>query len=159
MARRTGDRSHCPVNYALEAFGDTWSLLIIRDIVFWGKNTYSEFLDSEEHIATNILANRLVHLEKKGIIGKKPHPTDRRKEVYFLTPKGLDLIPMLLEMSGWAACHDSHTGAPKDFVQLVYANRDRMFALIRETIAAGGSVFVGPGSVMSRLAKESIELV
>ena len=53
-------RSHCPINFGLEAFGDKWSLLILRDIVFRGKKTYGEFLKSEEGIATNILAARLV---------------------------------------------------------------------------------------------------
>jgi DNA-binding HxlR family transcriptional regulator len=56
-------RSDCPINFALETFGDPWSLLLIRDIVYFGKNTYGEFLVSEEGMATNILASRLAHLE------------------------------------------------------------------------------------------------
>src|SRR6185503_5849204 len=106
MKMKQQRRSDCPINFALETFGDTWSLLIIRDIVYFGKKTYGEFLDSDEGIATNILANRLVHLEQKGILLKKPHDTDKRKEVYLLTEKGLDLIPILLEMAGWSAQHD-----------------------------------------------------
>src|SRR3546814_16674944 len=85
-------RSHCPVNYGVEIFGDRWSLLIIRDIVFSGKKTYGEFLKSEEGIATNILASRLAFLEEQGILSKTPSPTDRRKDFYTLTEKGLDLI-------------------------------------------------------------------
>ena len=81
-----------------------WSLLIIRDIVYFGKKTYGEFLASDEGIATNILGSRLIHLEQKGILVKKPHDADRRKEEYVLTNKGLDLIPILLEMAGWARC-------------------------------------------------------
>ncbi len=67
MEKRTGKlRSHCPINYGLEAFGDRWALLILRDIVFRGKRTYGEFLRSEEGFATNILASRLVHLIRGG---------------------------------------------------------------------------------------------
>lgn len=153
MVKRVDNKSHCPVNFALEVFGDSWSLLIIRDIVFWGKKTYGEFLESDEHISTNILANRLAHLEQRGILAKTPHPTDGRKEIYALTDKGLDIIPILLEISGWSSHHDPESVAPKDFVELVYANRDKMFALIRETVKSGGSLFVGRDSVVARLGR------
>jgi len=149
--KRSDNKSHCPVNYALEIFGDSWSLLIIRDIVFWGKHTYGEFLDSDEHIATNILASRLAHLEERGIIAKRPHDTDKRKELYILTEAGLDLIPVLLEISGWSSTHDTKTTAPKDFVAHVYANREAMFTLIRQTVRDGGSLFIGPNSVIRKM--------
>jgi DNA-binding HxlR family transcriptional regulator len=105
-------RSDCPINFALEMFGDMWSLLIIRDIVYFGKKTYGEFLASEEGIATNILANRLAHLEQQGLLVKKPSASDKRKEEYVLTETGLDLIPVLVEMANWSAEHDPHTAAP-----------------------------------------------
>ncbi len=149
--KRASNKSHCPVNFALETFGDSWSLLIVRDIVFWGKHSYGEFLDSAEHIATNILAQRLTQLEEKGIVYKRPHISDKRKELYFLTDKGLDLIPLLLEMSGWSSRYDPQSTAPKDFVSQVYANRDRMFMLIRQTVQAGGSLFAGPHSLVKQL--------
>src|SRR5256886_15811855 len=75
-------RSDCPINFALEIFGDPWSLLIIRDIVYFGKNTYGEFLASEEGMATNILASRLAHLERQGILVKQLSEKDKRKEEY-----------------------------------------------------------------------------
>src|SRR5947208_6372448 len=100
-------RSDCPINFALETFGDMWSLLIIRDIVYFGKKTYGEFLASEEGIATNILASRLALLEQKGMLVKKPHEEDKRKEMYVLTEKGLDIIPILVEMANWSAQYDS----------------------------------------------------
>src|SRR5205085_10457184 len=65
-------RSDCPINFALETFGDPWSLLLIRDIVYFGKKTYGEFLASEEGMATNILASRLARLEEQGSLMKKP---------------------------------------------------------------------------------------
>ncbi|WP_229750963.1 winged helix-turn-helix transcriptional regulator [Undibacterium terreum] len=139
--KRSENKSHCPVNFALENFGDAWSLLIVRDIVFWGKRTYGEFLDSSEGIATNVLAARLAHLEQRGMLSKGPHPADKRKDIYSLTEKGLALIPILLEMSGWSAQYDKETTAPQQFVASVYADRAKMFKLVQDTIRNGGSLF------------------
>ena len=148
-------RSDCPINFALETFGDTWSLLIVRDIVYFGKKTYGEFLESEEGIATNILASRLAQLEQKGILVKKPSDMDKRKEIYSLTEKGLDLISVLLEIAGWGARHDPQTGAPPDWIATVNADKENIANLIRETVRNGGSVFVGPNSVVSKLAEQT----
>ena len=111
-------RSHCPVNYGLESFGDRWTLLIIRDIVFRGKRTYGEFLKSEEGFATNILASRLEHLLEEGILQQTEHSTDGRKDCYSLTEKGLDLIPLLFEMVLWSSKYDGRSEA-KRIVRLV----------------------------------------
>jgi len=154
MKKKQHRRSACPINFALETFGDTWSLLIIRDMVYFGKKTYGEFLDSDEGIATNILASRLVHLEQKGIMVKKPYDTDKRKEVYLLTEKGLDLIPILLEMAGWSAQHDPQTAAPQAWIAMVNADKEKMISLIRQTVQNGGSIFSGPDSVVSKLVGE-----
>ncbi len=112
MSRRPRRRSNCPFNFGLPVFGNAWSLLIIRDIVYFGKKTYGAFLASEEGIATNILANRLAWLEQNGILIKIPDSSDKRKDLYRLTEKGLDLIPILLEVASWSAKYDSRTGAP-----------------------------------------------
>lgn len=149
--KRTDLKSHCPVNFALEVVGDPWSLLIVRDIVFWGKKTYGEFLASDEHIATNMLAQRLHLLETKGILSKKHHPADKRKEVYELTDKGLDLIPVLIEMAGWSALNDPATTVPLSFVKCVAADRRGMFELIRQTVSEGGSLFRGSNSVVQKI--------
>lgn len=139
--KRAENKSHCPVNFALESFGDAWSLLIVRDIVFWGKRTYGEFLESGEGIATNVLAARLAHLERKGIVTKLPHESDGRKELYTLTEKGLALIPIVLEMSGWSTQYDPKTTSPKNFVDAVYRDRDGMFRKIQQAVREGGSLF------------------
>ncbi|HKV59037.1 MAG TPA: helix-turn-helix domain-containing protein [Ktedonobacteraceae bacterium] len=144
-------RSDCPINFALEIFGDPWSLLLIRDIVYFGKKTYGEFLASEEGMATNILASRLAHLEHQGILVKKLSEQDKRKEEYALTEKGLDLIPVLVEMANWSAQYDPHTGAPPDWIALMKADRERMIQRIRETVQSGGSVFVGEKSLLAQL--------
>jgi DNA-binding HxlR family transcriptional regulator len=154
MKKKQQRRSDCPIDFALETFGDSWSLLIIRDMVYFGKKSYGEFLASEEGMATNILASRLVHLEQRGILVKKPDETDKRKELYFLTEKGLDLIPILLELAGWGAQHDPQTGAPLAWIAGVKADKEGMIKLIRETVQRGGSVFSGPDSVVRQLAVE-----
>lgn len=152
MKKHQSRRSDCPINYALETFGDAWSLLIIRDIVYFGKHTYREFLESEEGIATNILASRLAHLERAGILVKQPHPSDMRKEIYSLTEKGLDLIPVLLEIANWSALHDAQTYAPPDWIAAVRADREKMIGLIRETVQNGGAIFTGPNRVIQKLS-------
>lgn len=143
-------RSDCPVNFALETFGDPWSLLLIRDMVYFGKKTYGEFLASEEGMATNILASRLAHLEQQGIVVKRPSAQDKRKEEYILTEKGLDLIPVLVEMANWSACYDPDTAAPAAWIALMQADREKMIQLMRETVQNGGSVFVGENSLLNR---------
>jgi DNA-binding HxlR family transcriptional regulator len=145
-------RSDCPINFALETFGDPWSLLIIRDIVYFGKKTYGEFLASEERMATNILASRLARLEEQGILMKKLSEQDKRKDEYALTEKGLDLIPVLAEIANWSAEYDPHTGAPAAWIDLMKSDRERMLRLMRETVKNGGSVFVGEKSLLSQLS-------
>ena len=151
MKHKYQRRSDCPINFALEVFGDPWSLLIIRDIVYFGKKTYGEFLASEEGMATNILANRLAQLEQQGVLVKKLSEKDKRKEEYALTEKCLDLIPVLVEMANWSAEYDPHTGAPAAWIALMKADREKMIRLIRETVQSGGSVFVGEKSLLGQL--------
>jgi DNA-binding HxlR family transcriptional regulator len=150
MKHKHQRRSDCPINFALELFGDPWSLLIIRDIVYFGKKTYGEFLASEEGMATNILASRLAHLEHQGLLVKKSSEQDKRKEEYVLTEKGLDLIPVLVEMANWSAEHDPHTAAPAAWIALMKAEREQLIRLMRETVQSGGAVFVGEKSLLGQ---------
>ena len=99
---RSGYRSQEPLSLFLEVLGDKWSLLIVRDIIMSGKNTYNEFLASEEKIATNVLADRLTRLEKLGIIRSGQHPDSKAKIYYQLTSKGIDLLPAMIELMLWA---------------------------------------------------------
>src|SRR5688572_5778966 len=91
-------RSTCPINASLEVLGDSWSLLIVRDLMFAGARTYRDFLRSDEKIATNILANRLAKLQAAGIITSRPDPEDGRRVLYRLTAKGVELAPVLMEL-------------------------------------------------------------
>lgn len=101
-------RSDCPISCSLEVFGDKWSLLIIRDIMLRGKMSYSEFLESEEKIATNILANRLTLLEAENILSKKVSPANKSKFIYSLTQKGADLLPIVIEIMDWGAKYNEN---------------------------------------------------
>lgn len=116
-------RSDCPISFGLDMFGDKWSLLIIRDLMFKGKAYYGDFLNSEEKIATNILANRLHTLETNGLISKKVDPILKNKILYSLTRKGKDLEPMLTELILWSAKYDPKSAASKDFVEQARKNR------------------------------------
>lgn len=99
-------RSTCPINAALEVVGDSWSLLIVRDLMFAGARTYRDFLRSDEKIATNILASRLDKLERAGIISSRRDPTDARSILYRLTAKGVELAPVLMELSRWGTRYE-----------------------------------------------------
>ncbi|MBX2866557.1 helix-turn-helix transcriptional regulator [Candidatus Kaiserbacteria bacterium] len=133
-------RSVCPINYALEIFGDRWTLLVVRDLVFEGKRTFTEFAESDEQISTNILTDRIMLLEREGIISKSPNQGRGSKYRYDLTEKGFDLLPILVEIILWSGKHDADTVLPKAYVQMI--KRDKA-AFIKNAIKAykdGGSV-------------------
>jgi len=117
-------RSDCPISFALEIFGDRWTLLVLRDLMLKGKRHYSEFLASEEGIATNILSDRLRRLERRGLITKTADTVDRRQVVYGPTETGMGLIPMLIEMTAWGARNDPRTAADSAFVKAFERDRD-----------------------------------
>jgi DNA-binding HxlR family transcriptional regulator len=104
-------RSDCPVSSSLDIWGDKWSLLIIRDLMFVKECTYGDFLKAPEHIATNILASRLQVLEESKIIEKLEHPDSKAKVLYRLTKKGIDLLPLMIEINLWA---EKHFAIPAD---------------------------------------------
>ena len=121
----------CPITFGLDTFGDRWSLLIIREIMLLGKKTYSEFLEADESIATNILIARLKHLEAEGIIEKSRDPDNRRSFIYTLTKKGHDLAPILLEIVIWSGAHDHRTGALRGVLKEIEKDRVGFEASLR----------------------------
>ena len=120
-------RSGCPVGISLDIFGDRWSLLIVRDMMARGLRTFSEFQCSGEEISTNILADRLRHLETAGIIVAERAAEDARSILYRLTRKGIALAPVMLELFIWAAHHES-TAVPAAFVERMARNREGILA-------------------------------
>src|SRR5688572_14683833 len=109
-------RSDCPLNFGLEIFGDKWSLLIIRDLMFFGKRYYNEFLSSAECISTNILAERLTMLEKEKIIKKDKDPAHKQKLIYSLTEKGIDLAPVIINIGLWSEKYAKKLNPGRDII-------------------------------------------
>ena len=116
-------RSDCPLNFGLEIFGDKWTLLIIRDLMFFGKQYFNEFLSSNEGISTNILAARLSLLENENFIKKENDKAHKQKIIYSLTEKGIALLPIIIEIGLWS----EHYAAP-----LLNPNRDIILGEVKK---------------------------
>ncbi len=126
----------CPISCTLDILGDRWTLLIVRDLMFKGRKTYGEFLQSDEKIATNILADRLRVLEETGIVEKKAFPGNRVKNLYQLTPKGIDLMPTLVEIVLWG---DKYFDLPErvhEIAREICKDKKRMVRKISKQLAA-----------------------
>ena len=99
-------RSGCPINLTLEILGDRWSLIVIRDIMFGNRRHFRELLqNSEEGIASNILADRLKRLLGRGLLTKSDDPTHKQKAVYSLTEMSIELLPLFAQMGAWGRKH------------------------------------------------------
>ncbi len=120
-------KSDCPIHFALEVFGDSWTLLVIRDLMLKGRTSYGDFLHAEEGIATNVLADRLVRLQEDGVVERHVHG-------YRLTPKGIDLLPVLLEIIAWSAKYDPKTAAERRFVRRLRRDRAGLETEIRQKL-------------------------
>lgn len=129
-------RSYCPVNYGLEHFGDKWSLLIMRDLLFKGKRHYNEFLEGGEKVSTSVLRDKLRLLEEGGLITKGDDPVKKSRIRYSLTEKGISLVPMMVEMIVWSAEFDQETAADQDFIERGKYKRGSLIAEIQENLRA-----------------------
>jgi DNA-binding HxlR family transcriptional regulator len=98
-------RCDCPFTSALDVLGDKWTLVIIKQMLIEDKETFKDFTESDEAIATNILSSRLKRLEELGILRKTRHPANRKSNVYLLTETGLALTPVLVELANWSDRH------------------------------------------------------
>ncbi|WP_196892177.1 winged helix-turn-helix transcriptional regulator [Aureivirga marina] len=95
-------RCKCPITSSLDIFGDKWTLVIVKQMLFEEKSTFKDFTESEEAIATNILSSRLKMLEKFGLIEKENHPNNKKTNIYTLTEKALSFTPILIELMIWS---------------------------------------------------------
>jgi DNA-binding HxlR family transcriptional regulator len=130
-------RSGCPISIALELFGDPWSLLIVRDLMFKGLRTFKEFQAAGEGVATNILSDRLARLEEAGILSQTRDPSDARRVLYGLTRKGADLAPILVELVLWSARYEK-TEAPPKIVHEMRTRRPQVIARLQREWKRGG---------------------
>jgi len=124
-------RSDCPISSALDIFGDKWSLLVLRDLLFQGKGQFTELLRAEERIASNVLADRLQRLEHSGLVDKVPGPTGRERTTYVPTEKARDLVPTMLELMAWSAAHVPGTTAPPELISAIKNDRAAVFDHVR----------------------------
>ena len=102
--KKTDDapRSGCPINLSVEVFGDRWSLVILRDMIFGGRRHFRELLtQSMEGIASNMLADRLKMLVERGMLTRAEDPTHKQKGVYSLTEMAIGLVPIMAHLGAW----------------------------------------------------------
>ena len=123
-------RSDCPISFALDFLGDKWTLLVVRDLIFDRKRFYKEFLQSKEGIATNILSDRLKRLENAGIITSKVYEKLKTQKEYLLTQKGVDLVPVLIEIILWSAKHQQGLAVAEEFIKNVKKDRKQVVETI-----------------------------
>ena len=121
-------RSNCPISSALDIIGDKWSLIIIRDLLFFKKKTFKELSNSLENIATNILASRLKKLEEFGLISKHNSHKNKKINIYKLTTVGLDIIPTLIELTMWSIKNVEKTEVVKSISSEYLEDRDKLIS-------------------------------
>jgi DNA-binding HxlR family transcriptional regulator len=110
MPANPNRRSVCPVSCTLDLMGDKWTLLIVRDLLS-GKTKFKDFMKSPEHIATNILTERLTRLEEYGLVERQTSDVHAGRWDYVLTAKGLTLRPVLRAVANWGLQHIEGTAA------------------------------------------------
>jgi len=114
--------STCPVALSLDALGDKWSLVILRDILLAGKCHFRELLDSPEKIASNVLSARLDSLTREGFLSKHPDPANKSAAIYKPTAKALDLLPMLFELIRWGVAHNERADSTHPGIRQILDN-------------------------------------
>lgn len=133
-------RSPCPITSSLDIFGDRWTLVIIKQMLLDGKKTFKNFSESEESIASNILSSRLKMLEKFKIIRKVKLPENKKSNIYLLTEIGLDLTPIIIELTLWSDrnIREIH---PKlnsvDWIDMVKNNKGGIIKMVRDNYKIG----------------------
>ncbi|PCJ53490.1 MAG: transcriptional regulator [Planctomycetota bacterium] len=131
-------RSDCPISYCLDLVGDRWTMLVIRDMVMFGSKRFSEFQSSGEGIATNVLSDRLQCLAEGGILECSVDRDDGRKRIYRLTEKGIDLVPILIDLAQWGGRHDPNTAVPIEFRKRIENDREGVIAELRAQLESLG---------------------
>lgn len=125
-------RSQCPVACGLDIVGDHWTLLIVRDLLMLGRHEFRDILEGDEGISSNILSDRLAKLQQDGLVASIVHPDNKRRKLYYLTPKGKDLIHIMVAVAGWASKHlHDQVFIPEDRMKLLQSGTNKF---IRHTL-------------------------
>ena len=102
VARRSYDQPECGLAVALDLIGERWTLLIVRELLF-GPQRYTDLSGALSGLSTNLLAGRLRHLEAAGVVHRRELPPPAASQVYELTPVGLELEPLVVQLAQWGA--------------------------------------------------------
>lgn len=129
-------RSDCPVAFSLDLLGDKWTLLILRDMLLFQETHFREFA-SHEHMATNILSDRLRRLETAGVISSRRDAQRKSQICYKPTNKGWDLLPVITGMVMWGLHHDDDSLASPNFIQRIRDEPTRVSAEIADAALRG----------------------
>lgn len=128
-------RSGCPINLTLEMLGDRWSLIVIRDLMFGNRRHFRELLtQSEEGIASNILADRLKRLTESGLLSRRDDPSHKQKGIYSLTEPSIQLVPLLAQMGAWGRRHTRASEELSIRAELLEAGGPAMWADFMEEL-------------------------
>ena len=156
-------RSGCPINLTLEILGDRWSLIVIRDIMFGNRRHFRELLqNSQEGIASNILADRLRRLVDKGLLTKDDDPSHKQKSVYSLTEMSIDLVPLFAQMGAWGRKHLPVSEELAIRAELLENGGTRLWDDFMDELRAkhlGNQLPPGTPSVLGRLTEAYLEVV
>jgi DNA-binding HxlR family transcriptional regulator len=145
-------RSGCPINLTLELLGDRWSLIVLRDVMFGGRRHYRELLSqSEEGIASNVLADRLKRLVANGLLSRVDDPSHKQKAVYSLTEPSIQLVPLMAQMGAWGRRHTPTTPALAIRAELLEAGGPELWAAFMDELRA---IHLGAPSPARRVSAE-----
>ncbi len=136
MTKKIPRRSDCPISFGLDLFGDKWTLLILRDILLFERSRFREFAPWE-HIATNILTDRLERLEEAGLITKTRDTQLKNQFIYSATKRGWQLLPVVVEIMFWGLQNDPETPANQHYVARIKTEKDILVREVTEVIAVG----------------------
>ena len=128
-----GKRSTCPINYSVEIFGDKWMLLLLRDIMFNGKNSFLEFRASQEKISSVVLTEKLNMLLEEGIVTKVVSTKNASKFLYLVTDKGIELVPIMVELLNWGSRHNPD-GGPKLLLDRIKQSKKKLIIELQEKL-------------------------
>ena len=126
-------RSTCPINYSVEIFGDKWMLLLLRDLMFNGKNSFLEFRASNEKISSAVLTEKLNTLLAEGIVTKVTSPKNASKFLYLLTDKGIELVPFMVEFLDWGSRYNPD-GGPKSLLNQIKQSKKKTIAELQDKL-------------------------
>jgi DNA-binding HxlR family transcriptional regulator len=150
-------RSGCPINAAVEAFGDSWSLLVLRDVMFGNRRYFRELQNgSEEGIASNILADRLKRLVGSGLL-TRDDVGPGRKAAYSLTESSIQLVPVFAQLGEWGVRHRPTTDRLRVRAEVLSAGGPPLWEEFMDELRAihlGAPASPHPGeTVMDRMAQ------